>query len=1091
MKTERNEQTIVIPLLERVIYQEPGSKNSIRQLIQPGIIIPLNIIKSERNLTVIEHDSKQYCFISNIETNVENYDYVLLTNIIPTKERFKNEQIKIKKWIKNPFLKIHSVDDVLISWKDDFFYKEEDPANGLHGLRQPQVAALHSIMGHLKLPLDAGTVVMPTGTGKTETMLSALVANQCQKLLVTVPSDSLRGQISQKFLTLGLLKEFKVVGNSALYPIVGVIHNRFSSIEVLEAFLYDCNVIVTTMSWLTEQPISVQHKIATVCSHVFIDEAHHVKANSWNEFRNRFEKEKIIQFTATPFRNDGKRLEGKIISNFPLRKAQEQGYYKRIEFISVREYQNDKADAKIAKVAIERLRSDISKGLNHILMARCATKERANEIYSLYECETDLNPVKLYSGVPNFKDTYSKIIEKRAKIIVCVDMLGEGFDLPELKIAAFHDIRKSLPITLQLAGRFTRTKYDEQLGDAAFIANIADLNVRTELADLYAADADWNEILSDTSFERINEQVEFKDFMAGFNKLSDANIPFQNIKPKLSTVVYKNKTDTWFPTNFHTGIGGYKDLDFKFYDLNSEQRFLVIVTGKKFDVDWVHHKEIQNVQWDIILVYWETKNNLLFINSSDNSSVYEDLAIAIIGKDAELIRGLPVFKSFYNIKRVKLQNVGLRQFLGKNIRFRMMVGSDVAEALSLAERQRGEKAFVMGAGYEDGKPVNIGASYKGRIWTKLAGDLKDYKKWCEALGKKLVDETIDPNQILKETLIPTMITEIPNVQPVWIDWDVDMYIDIETKFKFRIGGISYDMSNVELCLEGTDQDKNIMFSLFAEDKKAIFKLRMFENQDGVDHFPDFKIIQISSEPVEVQYGNRTASGQDFFDKYIPTIWFADGSALTGNEYIELKQSIQVYPKDEIIVWDWSNVDLHNEAQGISPKKTDSIQYKVIQQLKLEDYDIIYDDDYSGEIADVIAMKLEPERIIVKLYHLKYASDGVVSNQIKNFYEVCGQAQKSIHWKHKDGRTFINHLLRRETKSKNGQSCSRLEKGNHSDLLKLLNVIKNEIPTEFEIFIVQPGLSKSNASHEILTLLGVTENYVKEFADVNLKVIASI
>jgi superfamily II DNA or RNA helicase len=56
-------------------------------------------------------------------------------------------------------------------------------------------------------------------------------------------------------------------------------------------------------------------------------------------------------------------------------------------------------------------------------------------------------------------------------------MLGEGFDLPELKIAAFHDIRKSLPITLQLAGRFTRTKYDEELGDASFVANIADLDV--------------------------------------------------------------------------------------------------------------------------------------------------------------------------------------------------------------------------------------------------------------------------------------------------------------------------------------------------------------------------------------------------------------------------------------------------------------------------------------------------------------------------------------------------------------------------------------------------------------------------------------
>jgi hypothetical protein len=188
-------------------------------------------------------------------------------------------------------------------------------------------------------------------------------------------------------------------------------------------------------------------------------------------------------------------------------------------------------------------------------------------------------------------------------------MLGEGFDLPELKIAAFHDIRKSLPITLQLAGRFTRTKYDEELGDASFIANIADLDVRDELADLYAADADWNEILSDTSFQRINEQVEFRDFINGFSHLSDSNIPFQNIKPKLSAVVFKNKTDTWFPTNFHKGISGYENLEFKFHDLNREKKVLVIITGKRLDVDWVHDKDIYDVQWDITIVYWETRNN--------------------------------------------------------------------------------------------------------------------------------------------------------------------------------------------------------------------------------------------------------------------------------------------------------------------------------------------------------------------------------------------------------------------------------------------------------------------------------------------------
>jgi alpha-tubulin suppressor-like RCC1 family protein len=73
-------------------------------------------------------------------------------------------------------------------------------------------------------------------------------------------------------------------------------------------------------------------------------------------------------------------------------------------------------------------------------------------------------------------------------------MLGEGFDLPELKIAGLHDKHKSEAVTLQFVGRFTRIRTD--LGDATVIANIAHDNVAAALQSLYAEDADWNAILS-------------------------------------------------------------------------------------------------------------------------------------------------------------------------------------------------------------------------------------------------------------------------------------------------------------------------------------------------------------------------------------------------------------------------------------------------------------------------------------------------------------------------------------------------------------------------------------------------------------------
>jgi len=54
-----------------------------------------------------------------------------------------------------------------------------------------------------------GTVVMPTGTGKTakRVLSDPYLAAQCRRVLVVVPTDALRTQLYFKFLTLGILKD--------------------------------------------------------------------------------------------------------------------------------------------------------------------------------------------------------------------------------------------------------------------------------------------------------------------------------------------------------------------------------------------------------------------------------------------------------------------------------------------------------------------------------------------------------------------------------------------------------------------------------------------------------------------------------------------------------------------------------------------------------------------------------------------------------------------------------------------------------------------------------------------------------------------
>uniref|UniRef100_UPI0005605D9A DEAD/DEAH box helicase family protein n=1 Tax=Cupriavidus sp. amp6 TaxID=388051 RepID=UPI0005605D9A len=137
-------------------------------------------------------------------------------------------------WLQHPSLQAddRSVDnrsakDATASWRDGFAYVEEDRSTGVIGFRPPQTGALHAVHAHWTVSNEVASIVLPTGTGKTETMLGVLTSACCERVIVVVPTDALRTQIANKFLTLGLLKApgCRILAESARYPVVGVLEH--------------------------------------------------------------------------------------------------------------------------------------------------------------------------------------------------------------------------------------------------------------------------------------------------------------------------------------------------------------------------------------------------------------------------------------------------------------------------------------------------------------------------------------------------------------------------------------------------------------------------------------------------------------------------------------------------------------------------------------------------------------------------------------------------------------------------------------------------------------------------------------------------
>ena len=229
-------------------------------------------------------------------------------------------------------------------------FRFAESIDGAPGLRAPQLGALHAILAHKSLESDEPvTIVLPTGTGKTETMLAAY-CHEPRRTLVVVPSDSLRTQIGEKFATLGILPEVGAITGTFLTPVVGILKSGLDSVEGCNELFARSNVVVATSAALSKCAPDAMARIVELTPQLFVDEAHHVAAKTWQSISESFSGRTIVQFTATPFREDGQYLSGRIGYAYPLRLAQQNGFFANIDYTSITALGN--ADRAVADAAI-------------------------------------------------------------------------------------------------------------------------------------------------------------------------------------------------------------------------------------------------------------------------------------------------------------------------------------------------------------------------------------------------------------------------------------------------------------------------------------------------------------------------------------------------------------------------------------------------------------------------------------------------------------------------------------------------------------------------------------------------------------------
>jgi superfamily II DNA or RNA helicase len=972
--------------------------------------------------------------------------------------------------------KIFSREEIINSWKESYQERVSRDIDDI-GLRLPQFGALSAIRAHWATSNSPATIVLPTGTGKSETMYATIISERISSTLIIVPSNLLREQIFEGASHFGILPKLKMISDEVIFPTTLLYKSKVKEedeITMISA-LEEANIVVSTPGMIARMPSTVWDKLVKKVEVVIFDEAHHLAAPEWGTVRERLIGKKILQFTATPFRNDGKKIDGKIIFNYGLALAQKAGYFKPIDFYPIQEFDERKSDEEIAEIAIQHLRVDLEQGYEHVLLARAKSRKRADELYKeIYSRYKEYNPVVIHTGIPvSQRNKYLKQVKDgNAKIVVCVDMFGEGIDIPTLKIAAIHDKYKSLPITLQFIGRFARTS-GNNLGNAKLITNVAMDDLKDSIDELYRQDSDWNQLLNIHSHQAIEKEVELNDFISKFEKGHVKEIDLSQLKMKVSTRMFR------YPSK-RTFVEGWKqvlDTDRTTPLINEVDFVYIFIEEIETNVVWSDQKDIVQYDYDFFVLFFDKENGIIHINETDAGK--GNRLVESMFPDALAIKGDSIYRSLDGINRLMIGTLGLKQQPSGRISFRMFAGTDIKSGISEAVVSGSTKSNLFGYGYQGGGRISIGCSYKGKVWMRWVERINFWTGWCQNIGKKVLDDTIDTNHILNNSLTLEVIKEFPEGVPYKISMPEmfetsnsstkQLYISKEQK-KFPF--FQSVLKNPSLV------NGNLRFEFWINERRFIF--------EQIINDTSYSFKQIEGEELSVKYGNKTVRMTDYLHEFSPEISFIqnDGTIIVVQEnlktVIKPKSGIEL-PSDSFFAIDWYGlgVNINSESQGRG-RKADSIQYATIHHIVDQTSEIIFDDDGSGEIADVVSVKIDMEhrKILFHLYHCKYSHGERPGARVSDLYEVCGQAEKSIIW-NDNVLEIVQRMIERENIRQRNYNDTRFEKGDLQTLHKLKKMVKSGFDTEFEVSIVQPGVSILEITNSMKQIILATDAYLKD------------
>lgn len=505
-------------------------------------------------------------------------------------------------------------------------------------------------------------------------------------------------------------------------------------------------------------------------------------------------------------------------------------------------------------------------------------------------------------------------------------------------------------------------------------------------------------------------------------------------------------------------------------------------------VEWGNIAELENTNYNCFCIYHDATLGLLFIFSSGKE--IPDRIAKTVSSDATRVADKKIQRCLHGINRLMLSNLGLKQRLAGPIRYRQYIGLDVVQGIRDRATANTYTAMLFGMGYENAAKANVGCSLKGKIWSRNAGALMEWSRWCSAVGTKIQNESIDIETILEGVLSPEVISQLPQDRTiVAADWSDFIFENMYERMAVVVGTQTFDIDDCQIGIDVNNiTTTRIPFTLEHPDGAIGYALEL------TDAVPEKYQIVCTGQDCQFTIGRQTATVAAMFGDNPPVFWFDDTSVLVegclwvgaGKNHIG-----GLYDISRATAKDWNGTNIRVESQG-ADKNPQSIQRAIITDAQAENPFLVFDDDGAGEMADVIAMYNLDNEVLVRLYHCKYSSHDTAGVRITDVYEICGQAQKSVKWAGSKY-TLVGHIKKREKNRLNAGRNSRYETGGMAELNTFLALAKQK-KVRFEIVLAHPGIShaelsaNSETAQNMLRLLAATSSYLAETFEIKMSLV---